>query len=172
MRPSRHHAQGALVGLAVGAALIGGGLVARDQITGNAATPVERPLAGQILTLINQHRARLRLAPLRSDRILASLARIHNKDMRRDGFFAHDHPQGMTFQERLAYLHRRSIGEVLAYGTGGFATAKGLVSLWFASPPHRRVLLDPSMRRIGISVITGPYLGQTGVSLATADTSS
>ena len=149
--------------------MIGGSLIARDQITGNASTTAP---ARQVLVLINQRRARLHLAPLRRDVILSSLARIHNHDEIRQGFFAHDNPQGMTFFERLAYLHRRSIGEVLAYGTGGLGTARGLVSVWFASPPHRHVLLNPGMRRIGISVITGTFLDQPGVSLGTADLST
>ncbi len=92
--------------------------------------------------------------------------------MRREGFFAHDNPQGMTFFERVAYLHRRMTGEVEAYGSGGFGTPAGIVSLWMASPEHRRVILAPDARRVGISVITGPFLGQSGISLATADVSS
>ena len=157
-----------IVGFAVAAAIIGGAYAAKRLVEGGAATPP----SAQILNLLNQRRARYHLVPLKRDLVLASLARGHNRDERSKGFFAHDDPQGQTFFERLAYLHRSLIGEVIAYGSGGFGTPKGLVSLWMASPEHRRIILTPGMRRIGISVITGPFLGQSGISLATADLSS
>jgi uncharacterized protein YkwD len=166
--PTQQHVRGCLVGLAIAGAIVVGSYAAKELTQGGAA-PTR---AAEILVLLNQRRAKAHLAPLRRDLVLASLARIHNGDMRRDGFFAHDNPQGMTFFERLAYLHRRLVGEVLAYGSGGFGTAKGLVDLWMASPPHRRVILTPGMRRVGISVIRGPFLGQPSISLATADFSS
>jgi uncharacterized protein YkwD len=169
--PRRPTRRGALVGLAIAGAVVAGGLVAKDQLTGGAAAP-KPTLSAQVLNLLNQRRARYHLVPLRRDLVLASLARIHVRDMRHDGFFAHDNPQGATFFERLAYLHRRLIGEVMAYGSGGFGTAKGLVSLWMASPGHRRVILTPGMRRVGISVIRGPFLVHDGITLAVADFSS
>jgi uncharacterized protein YkwD len=162
----------ALGGLGVAVVLAAGGLVARDQLTGGASSLPPRTPAAQVLVLLNQRRAKAGLKPLRRDLVLAALARSHNQTMRRDGFFAHDDPQGQTFFERLAYLHRSLIGETLAYGSGGFGTPKGIVSLWMASPPHRRVILTPGMRRVGISIITGRFLGNAGISLATADYSS
>jgi uncharacterized protein YkwD len=174
VKPSRQHKQGAAVGATAAAllvALVVGGLLAKDQIRSGAAKPRVTP-AAQILVLLNARRANAGLKPLRRDTVLASLARFHNRDMRSEGYFAHDAPQGQTFFERLAYLHRSLIGEVLAYGTVGFSTPKGLVSLWMASPGHKRVILTPGMKRIGISVICGRFLNQPGVCLSTADLSS
>lgn len=169
MSPSRAHLQGGLAGIAVTIAIVGGALAARELRSSNAA---QTRVAAGILPLINARRAKLHLVPLRADRVLASLARIHNQDERREGFYAHDNPRGQTFLERVAWLHRRVVGEVIAYGSGGWGTAKGIVALWFASPEHKRVLLEPAMRRIGISVIPGPFLGGPSVQLAAADLTS
>lgn len=128
--------------------------------------------SAQVLVLLNERRHSAGLIGLRRDLVLASLARIHIRDMRSKGFFAHDDPQGQTFFERLAYLHRRAIGEIQAYGTGGYGSPAGLMSLWLSSPEHKRIILTPEFRRVGCSVIAGPFLGQSGVSLAVCDFSS
>ena len=125
-----------------------------------------------ILRLLNARRAAAHLTPLVRDRVLASLAHIHNLDMLREDFFAHDDPTGATFAERLFYLHRPLIGETIAWGTGGFASPAGVVSLWMNSPEHKRIILTAGMRRVGISEMSGRFQGQTGASVATADFSS
>lgn len=104
--------------------------------------------------------------------MLASWARIHNHDMLAGDFFAHDAPTGQTFAERLAYLKRRLIGETIAWGTGSFATPQGIVSLWMASPPHRRIILTRAFRRVGISILGGRFQGQSKARVATADFST
>lgn len=156
--------------LSVVAIAVASGYGARMLTGGSAAPPA--PAAGQILKLLNERRVELGYVALRRDLVLASLARGHVKNMRRRGFFGHDDPLGQTFRERLAYLKRGRVGEVLAYGSGGFSTPTGLVDLWMSSPAHQRVILTAQFRRVGISVICGPFLGQARVCLATADFSS
>lgn len=168
---TRQHAQGAIVGLAVAAAIVGGGYAARTLTGGNASSLPPASPARQILALINQRRAKLHLAPLKRDVVLASLAHIHSHDMIVLDEFSHDKPQ--LFTERLAFLHRRLVGEVIAFGTGGYATPAGIVSLWFSSPEHKRILLTPAMRRIGISIpVARLFQGQTHAAVATADLSN
>lgn len=121
---------------------------------------------------MNERRAAAHLPLLKRDAVLASLAHSHNHDMLAGDFFAHDAPLGQTFAERLAYLHRRRIGEVIAWGTGGFATASGLVSLWMSSAPHRRIILTAAFRRVGVSVLGGRFQGQAAARVATADFST
>ena len=60
-------------------------------------------------------------------------------------------------------------GENLAWGTGSFATPKGVVAAWLASPEHRANLLRPSFRRVGIGELTGSFLGHGGATVVTAD---
>lgn len=157
------------VALAVVLAALAAGYGARVLTRGSATPPTP---AARILELLNQRRAAAHLAPLKRDLVLASLARTHNRDMLRSDYFAHDAPQGQTFAERLAYLHRRQVGEVIAWGTGGFSTPRGIVSLWMASPPHRRVILTPELRRVGISVLGGRFQGSDAARVATADFST
>lgn len=152
------------------AAVIAG--IAAQQLTQGGASTAPQSPASRILILLNERRAAHHLAPLKRDVVLASLARMHNRDMLRGDFFAHDHPQGQTFAERLAYLHRRAIGEVIAWGTGGFSTPEGFVSLWMASPPHRRIILTPEFRRVGLSVLGGSFQGQRLARVATGDFST
>ena len=151
-----------LVGLAAG--------VLAQRLSQSSSAPT--PAAAAIVRLLNARRAAAHLEPLRVDGVLSSLARIHNRDELRGDFFAHDAPTGQTFAERLAYLHRREIGEVLAWGTGGFATPAGIVSLWMASPEHRRIILTPELRRVGVSVLAGRFQGERSARVATADFST
>ena len=173
MTPLGWRAYGGLLALVL-AVLIVGVVAGRTLRTGSASTQTVALVAAQshVLTLLNARRAAAHLAPLRLDGVLSSLAAIHSRDEIRGGWFAHDDPQGMTFAERMAYLHRRVVAEVLAYGTASFGTAQGLVSLWMGSPIHRRIILNPALRRVGIAVITGSFQGQRAAQVATVDLSS
>jgi uncharacterized protein YkwD len=155
---------------------VAAGLLSRNLHVGGAAsskTTAFPVVDARILVLFNARRKSHGLRALRLDLVLASLAAIHSRDQIRGDYFAHDEPHGQTFAERLAYLHRREVGEVIAWGTGGFSTAAGFVSLWMASPEHRRIILRPSLRRVGISVRQGgPYQGQSSARVATADFST
>lgn len=171
MRPTR---QTTLVGLAVVAAIVGGAYAAKRLTEGSAASVHALPPAQHhLFTYINQERAARGLHLLRQDVILASLAAIHTRDELAGDYFAHDAPQGMTFGERVSYLHRSHVGEVLAWGDGMFGTSRGILSLWLNSAEHRRIILDPRMRRIGIAVLKGgPYRGQSSAIVATGELSS
>ena len=50
-------------------------------------------------------------------------------------------------------------GENLAMGTGQLGTARANMSGWLRSPTHRRVLLSPSFRQVGIALARGAYEG-------------
>jgi len=43
------------------------------------------------------------------------------------------------------------------------------VADWLASPPHRAILLDPSLRRIGVATPVGAFRGLSTATLVTAD---
>jgi uncharacterized protein YkwD len=61
-------------------------------------------------------------------------------------------------------MHVRLAGEAIAYATD----ARALVRSWMASPPHRKLLLSPSYRVVGVGVVRGTYRGYR-VFYATAD---
>lgn len=155
------------------AAIVAGGLLAQSLNEGKSKIPAPPPSQATLL-IRAQNRIRLRagMAPFHRDTALDALARIHNRDELRDGFFAHDHPQGPTFQQRLHYLQRKLIGENIAWGTANFALAGGIVSLWMASPGHRANILRPAFRRVGCSVVRGRFMGQDHAAVSTCDYSS
>jgi uncharacterized protein YkwD len=60
------------------------------------------------------------------------------------------------------------VGENLAWATGTDATPRQLVVAWMASPGHRRNVLEPTFRDVGIGVAAGtPAAGPDGVTVTT-----
>lgn len=157
-------------------ALLGGTAAGHYLLGSNAAGVKTQALArtqANVLVFVNQQRRARGLHELRLDPALARVATRHTERMIEAGFFAHDDPNGSTFARRVKPLRRRLAGETLAWGTGNWAQARGIVALWMASPPHRRVLLTPRMRRIGVAVLRGgPYRGQSSAVVTTADLST
>jgi uncharacterized protein YkwD len=119
-----------------------------------------------LLRAVNQTRAAHGLAPVHLDAALERAARAHSAEMLRGERFAH----GAVFA-RLASFHVSGpvLGENLAWGTGSYGTASGIVAAWLASPEHRANLLRPGFTRIGIAAPLGTFLGNTGASVVTAD---
>jgi uncharacterized protein YkwD len=119
-----------------------------------------------LLKEINRVRAAHGLRALRYDARLARAARAHTRDMARGGYFAHG-----DFAPRMVRFHIRGpfVGENLAWGTGPYGTARGVVEAWLRSPPHRRNLLRPGFRRIGLGELTASFEGVGGANVVTAD---
>jgi uncharacterized protein YkwD len=131
-----------------------------------------RALQAPVVELFNEHRAAHGLAPLAADAKLAEVAAEHSADMLRRGYFAHNDEHGSWDARIRRSVQRHEVGEILAFGSGDFATPAGLVKSWMASPEHRTIILTPDLRRVGLGVATGTYEGENGVSLTTADFSS
>jgi uncharacterized protein YkwD len=158
------------VAIALVVAAVGGGVLSRS-LRHSGASP-SRATAASVLTLLNQQRAAHRLLPLALDANLTRAAVSHSADMLRRGYFAHDGPQG-TWDIRIRrFAERAVLGEILEYGSGHYATADGIVTSWMESTPHRRVILTPDLRLIGIGIVVGTFRGQDGVAMTTGDLSS
>jgi len=61
------------------------------------------------------------------------------------------------------------VGENLAWGVGETASPAVIVQRWLASPAHRVNLLHPRFRRVGLAVPVGPFRGETGATVVTAN---
>jgi len=140
-----------VVVLLLGLALASGAGAGANDITppplnSPGATPTPREHA--IVRAMNAVRAQNGAPPLRVGRALTRAARAHSADMARRNYFDHG-----PFVQRLRRFGVRAphIGENLAYGTG-LLGAMAIVQMWVASPPHRRNLLDPKFRRIGVGM--------------------
>ena len=111
-----------------------------------------------VLVDINRFRAEHGLARLRLSPQLTSAARAHSQQMAQDGYFAHKSADGSAFSTRLRSFYGAppaqlwAVGENLLWSSGSL-TGNRALDMWLASPPHRRNLLDPRWREIGVSAV-------------------
>jgi Cysteine-rich secretory protein family len=128
---------------------------------GAGATPTASNLElirGAVLCLEDRERAAHGEAPLHTDAALQSAAQSHSEDMTRNGYFAHDGPDGTPLQRVRAAGYIRDpgaayeVGENLAWGTLWLATPRAIVSGWMASAGHRANILDGRFRDTAVGV--------------------
>jgi uncharacterized protein YkwD len=160
------------VGVAAALVVAGivGGVLSRSLLHSGASTASETK--AQVLVLFNRQRAVHGLARLTVDVKLGKAADSHSADMLRRGYFSHNGPQGKWDVRIRRYVSRSTVAEILSYGSGRSATPSGMVTAWMHSPEHRRIILMPGLRRVGLGIATGAYRGQDHVAMATADFSS
>ena len=128
------------------------------------------------LHALNAVRARHGVQPLVLDVRLNRAARHHSTEMVLRRYFAHASPGGARFSARIAatgWMRRRGrwyVGETLAWGWGTSAGPWGVVAAWLRSPSHRRVMLSPRYRCVGIGIMRGtPVAGAPAGLTYTAD---
>src|SRR5918992_1258387 len=114
-------------------------------------------MAAAVLVELNQVRRAHGLKPLRQSGALAAAADVHSRAMAQFGFFQHDSRDGSSFAQRVQRFyspsgHRSwSVGENLLWSTR--LSAAYAVQMWMHSPPHRRNILTPQWREIGLSAV-------------------
>lgn len=111
-----------------------------------------------VLIWLNRTRAAEHLAPLSANAKIQSVARAYGLDMFAHGYLSHVSRDGRSLRDRLTStgLLLRVVGENLAYAP---AIQEAEQALW-QSAPHRRNILYPAFRLVGIGVIDG---GDEGV---------
>jgi len=124
-----------------------------------------------VLCLHNRERAARDLPRLRAQRQLRTAAEAHAADMVELGFFSHDDPDGDDFAARIlgtgyARDARWSLGENIAYASGGAETPAEIHRMWMASPGHRANILQRRFREIGIGIALGAPSGGDGATYA------
>ena len=111
------------------------------------------------LCLHNAVRADHGLSPLVEDSALRRAALQHSRAMVEQRFFDHVAPDGSDLADRLVaagYDRRTGTGvaaENLAYGEEVEATPAAVVDGWMHSPGHRKNILRPELREIGIGIV-------------------
>ena len=126
----------------------------------------------RVLVLLNDIRHEHGLSSFVASRALRAAAREHSADMLARGYFEHDGPNE-SFDKRIRrFLKSPLVGENIAWGTGRYASPESIVRLWMNSSPHRRIILMPSLHRVGLGVAKGSFQGNQGAVMATADFSS
>jgi len=132
-------------------------------VTGSGAASTARDSA--LVAAVNSVRTVHLLTKLRVDFHLERAARSHSRDMVLHDYFAH----GNLLARMLRFRVRGHVfAENLAMGRG-VMSANATVANWLASPPHRAVLLDPELRRIGVATPVAAFGGWSSATVVTAD---
>jgi uncharacterized protein YkwD len=148
------------------------------QASAPASVASDAQLNASVLVKINDVRRAHGLAPVRENAKLERAAAAHSRAMATYGFFAHESRDGTPFWKRIArdYTSKGyrywTVGETLLFSTDALGGAAA-VRMWMNSPPHRKVLLSPAWREIGVAALTahaapGDFDGRD-VTLLTAD---
>ncbi|HEY0511592.1 MAG TPA: CAP domain-containing protein [Thermoanaerobaculia bacterium] len=108
----------------------------------------------EMLTRVNAERQKAGAPPLKPNSKLDQAARRHAEDMLARHYFAHESPEGKTVRERtrVAGYDWRAIGENIAEGQLSVAE---VMDTWMHSPGHRRNILDPAFRELGVGLAFG-----------------
>lgn len=128
----------------------------------------KRALVRATLCVLNAHRARNNVRPLRLSPRLSKAARRHSRAMARRNFFSHDSLGGASFVDRIrraGYLRGArswSVAENIAYGSGRRSTPASIGRAWMNSAGHRANILSRSYRAIGIGIASGTPGGGGG----------
>jgi uncharacterized protein YkwD len=118
-------------------------------------------LESQVLVELNAIRRDHGLQLLRLSRPLSLSADSHSQAMGTFGFFSHSSRDGSAFWKRIQRFYgpdgyaQWSVGENLLWASTGLDASRAL-KLWMASPGHRKNILQPRWREIGLSAVSVP----------------
>jgi uncharacterized protein YkwD len=125
-----------------------------DYFAGVTAGLGERArVAAEMLARVNDVRRREGLPPLARNPLLDRVSQEHAEDMLVRSYFGHVTPEGLGPSERAqASGYRSGIGENLVEQR--FSVQEAL-DAWMGSPKHRRNILDPGCREMGLGLAVG-----------------
>src|SRR3990167_10202351 len=112
----------------------------------------------QMLDLVNKERISRGFKTLIWNETLGKVGRNHSKDMFERGYFSHYSPEGKDVGDRLNYvgIEYLIVGENLALAPNVQRAHTGLMN----SQGHRRNIIDPAFKKIGIGTIDGGVYGR------------
>ncbi|CAH0768956.1 unnamed protein product [Bemisia tabaci] len=115
-------------------------------------------IESQVVTLVNEERAKHGRSPLRELRELSKLARTKSADMRDRGYFDHTSPRLGSASKMMkdAGLKAWASGENIAAGQ---TTAQTVMNSWMNSQGHRENILSPDFKEIGVGFAKGGSWG-------------
>jgi uncharacterized protein YkwD len=110
-------------------------------------------VVSEMLARVNEVRRRERVPPLASSPLLNKISQEHALDMLTRSYFGHRTPEGLGPSERArADGYRAGIGENIVEQR--FSTEEALKA-WLDSPGHRRNILNPTSREMGLGLAVG-----------------
>ncbi len=119
-------------------------------------TPTSEPInisvfEQRVFDLTNVERVNNNLPPFTWNDSVAVVARAHSVDMMNRGFFAHVNPDGITLGQRLR-IGGVKYGYAAENIARGYGTPERFVQGWMESPGHRKNILNPSLKKLGVGV--------------------
>ncbi|WP_274361331.1 SafA/ExsA family spore coat assembly protein [Paenibacillus thermotolerans] len=129
----------------------------RINIPTTGVTTATSSYASQVVTLVNQERAKAGLKPLAQDSALSVMALDKAKDMYNNNYFSHTSPSyGSPFNMMNLYGIRYTYaGENIAKGQ---RTPQEVMNAWMNSSGHRQNILSPNYTTIGVSHYNGVWV--------------
>ncbi len=110
-------------------------------------------IAAEMLARVNDVRRRSGLPPLAPNPLLDRISQEHAEDMLLRSYSGHSTPEGFSPSDRArAEGYRAGIGENIVEQR--FSTQEAL-DAWLGSPGHRRNILDPGCREMGLGIALG-----------------
>jgi len=111
----------------------------------------------QVVTLVNQERAKVGLKALQTDALLNKVATEKARDMDVNNYFSHTSPHyGSPFDMMRSFgVTYRSAGENIASGQ---PTPARVMQDWMNSPGHRANILNASFTKIGVGYVNGEWV--------------
>jgi hypothetical protein len=109
---------------------------------------------GKVIELTNAERQNAGLGTVTYNSALSQAASAKAADMFVNNYWAHVSPQGTdpwSFVTSSGYQYQHA-GENLARD---FSNSRDIVTAWMASPTHKKNLLDPRYKDIGVAVLDG-----------------
>lgn len=125
--------------------------------TGTTTDTSSSAYADQVVTLVNQERAKAGLSPLTSDSSLAAMALDKAKDMYNNHYFDHTSPTyGSPFDMMTKYgIQYTYAGENIAMGQ---QTPQEVMTAWMNSEGHRQNILSPNYTKIGVAFYNNEWV--------------
>jgi uncharacterized protein YkwD len=123
-----------------------------------ATTARETGIELAIVDRMNAIRAAKGLRPLAMAPGLRAAAALHSRTMAEVGFFEHESNDGTPFWKRVSRLYGSngfdswSVGENILWSSARI-DADTAVRNWMRSLPHRRNILSPVFREVGVGVV-------------------
>jgi uncharacterized protein YkwD len=119
--------------------------------------PKQEPLIQEVIRIANAERAERGVGTLHEQLALRDAAEWMAKDMATHGYFSHTDSQGRDMTRRFqafGYDRPHLMAENIEKGT---PSPEATVQGWLSSPEHRRNLLHPEVREVGVGYAVDPH---------------
>ncbi len=129
------------------------------------ALSVDKTSEDQMLMLVNSERTKRNISALKIRHEVVPVSEAYARDMWERQYFSHYSPEGKDVGDRLseANIYFQTAGENLALAPTVQTAHTGLMN----SEGHRRNILDPEFKNVGIGTIDNGYCGKTFVQVFT-----